>query len=126
MLYQFSDEWTAIARQIATELQLQHIKTDRVSCIVSRGSKARTTIARIHSLNKVLQHGMHEPPCYVIELLHEHFGPLSHEDKIKTIIHELLHIPAKFSGGFRHHRPYVNKQNVERCFRALNLGFLKQ
>jgi predicted metallopeptidase len=48
----------------------------------------------------------------------ENFDRLSGEDKIKTIMHELLHIPQGFGGGFRHHRPFVNRKNVETFFCA--------
>ena len=37
---------------------------------------------------------------------------MSEEDKIKTIIHELMHIPHTFGGGFKHHN-FVTEKNVE-------------
>ena len=56
---------------------------------------------------------------YVIELMSEKFDSQSHEDQVKTIIHELLHIPHNFGGGFRHHKPYVNKREVEAAYKKL-------
>ena len=42
---------------------------------------------------------------------------LSREEKIKTIIHELLHIPKNMGGGFRNHRPYVTRRHVNKVFK---------
>jgi predicted metallopeptidase len=36
-----------------------------------------------------------------------------------VLIHELLHIPTSFGGGFRHHRDWVDRQRVERVYRML-------
>jgi len=119
MRYVFSHSWTEKAREIAAALEYDHIPVDRISCVESKGTKTRRIIARIHTLGKVLQLGMQEKPFYVIELISEQFEKQSSQDKIKTIIHELLHIPHGFGGGFRHHRPYVNKKTVETAFQKL-------
>jgi predicted metallopeptidase len=42
---------------------------------------------------------------------------MSREDQDRTLIHELLHIPHGFKGGFRHHRNYVNAEIVETWYR---------
>jgi len=39
---------------------------------------------------------------------------MSSVEKEKTLIHELLHIPGGFSGGFRPHKGYVERQIVRR------------
>jgi predicted metallopeptidase len=44
---------------------------------------------------------------------------MSKEDKEKTLIHELLHIPGGFSGGFRPHKGYVERKIVEQLYRKL-------
>jgi len=50
---------------------------------------------------------------------------LSDIEKEKTVIHELLHIPNGFSGGFRPHRGYIDKKRVEKLHRLLlNRRFL--
>lgn len=116
MRYKFSQKWTNKAREIALTLEFNHIILPRLSCIKSSGTKTRRTIARIHSLSKSLQIGMHLTPCYVIELISEKFDKLSEEDKIKVIIHELMHIPHSFSGGFRHHKPFVTQDKVEQVY----------
>ena len=42
---------------------------------------------------------------------------MNSEEKIKVVIHELMHIPATFGGGFRHH-DHVCDRNVEQNYRA--------
>jgi predicted metallopeptidase len=119
MRYSFSPEWTEKAREIAKGLEFSHILLERVSCVESHGTKTKRVIARIHTLGKVLQLGMQQKPFYVIELISERFGKQSREDQVKTIIHELLHIPHGFGGGFRHHKPHVNRVTVEKAFQNL-------
>jgi len=119
MRYVFSRHWTEKAQEVAEALDFDHIVLERMACVESQGTKTKRVIARIHTLGKVLQLGMQEKPFYVIELITEHFNRQSKADQIKTIIHELLHIPHGFGGGFRHHKPYVNKRNVEVEFKKL-------
>ena len=117
MRYEVSAEWTEKARAIARQLGFLHIPAERVHCILSRGSKTRRTIARIHGLPKAIQLGAGLQPVYVIELILEKFGRQSGEEQVKTIIHELMHIPHNFGGGFRNHRQHVNHQQVEETYR---------
>ncbi len=119
MHYSFSISWTEKTKEIVKALEFGHICLERIACVESKGTKTRRVIARIHTLGKVMQLGMQEKPFYVIELITEHFGRQSPEDQTKTIIHELLHIPHGFGGGFRHHNPYVNKKTVEIEFKRL-------
>jgi len=56
-------------------------------------------------------------PAYVIEVIAERFDMLTREDQDRTIIHELLHIPHGFQGGFRHHKNYVNTEIVETWYK---------
>jgi predicted metallopeptidase len=44
---------------------------------------------------------------------------MSNEDKERTLIHELMHIPGGFSGGFRPHKGYVERKNVETVYKKL-------
>ncbi len=119
MQYCFSGHWTEKAREIAEKLDFDHIIAERIAVVKSRGSKTKRTIARIHGLGKVIQLGMQQKPFYVIELLSEKFDRQSSEEQLKTIIHELLHIPHNFGGGFRHHAPYVNSRAVELAYKEL-------
>ena len=54
---------------------------------------------------------------YALEFISERFDKLKTEDHIKVIIHELMHIPATFGGGFRHH-DHVCDRNIEKNYRA--------
>ena len=105
--------------QIVDDLELFHVVPQFVYCVRSRGSKAKRTIARIHGLGKIWQGVMNLPPSYTIEVVSEIFDRMSPEDREKTLIHELLHIPGGFSGGFRPHKGYVNRQTVETCYKRL-------
>lgn len=93
-------------------LRFDHIRPRSVYCVRSRGSRARRTIARIHGLGRIWQ-VVGLKPSYIIEVIAERFDNLSNEDQDRTLIHELLHIPHGFGGGFRPHKGYVNKELVE-------------
>jgi len=117
MRYETDIEIQSLANDIITKLNLKHVKTDKLLCIRSHGSKSRRTVARIHGLPKVMQVAMNNKAFYVIEIISENFDNLCHEDKIKTMIHEIMHIPKNFGGGFRGHRNFVNRKNVEKAFK---------
>ena len=98
-------------------LDLFHIVPQFVHCYRSTGSKSRRIIARIHGLGKIWQEALRRPPTYVIEVISERYDKLSEEGKEKTLIHELLHIPKGFSGGFRPHKGYISKKRVDELHR---------
>ena len=52
---------------------------------------------------------------YLIEVISERFDKMSEEDREKVIIHELMHIPKAFGGGFIHHN-VVNERNVKKVY----------
>ena len=105
--------------EIASNLDLFHIVPQFVFCVRSKGSKARRTIARIHGLGKIWQEVLNLPPSYTIEIISEIYDKMSKEEKEKTLIHELLHIPGGFSGGFRPHKCYVERKTVEQLYKRL-------
>jgi predicted metallopeptidase len=100
--------------EIIERLDLPHVVPNKVHCFRSRGSKSRRIIARIHGLGRIWQAALGHSPAYVIEVISERFDRLSQEDKEKTLIHELMHIPKGFSGGFRPHKGYVTRKQVEK------------
>ena len=106
-----------VMKDLVITLGFSHIEVDRVGCVRSRGSMAYRTIARCHGMPKILQLGMKTRPFYVIEVISEQFDKMDFENKIKTIIHELMHIPKNFGGGFRHH-DFVTKGNIEKMYKT--------
>ncbi len=98
-------------------LCFDHVPPESVYCVRSRGSKAARTIARIHGLSRIWQDAMETEPKYIIEIIAERFDVLSNENQERTLIHEVLHIPHGFKGGFRHHKDYVNAEIVETWYK---------
>jgi len=105
--------------EIVDNLGLFHVVPQFVYCYRSRGSESRGTVARIHGLGRIWQDALRRPPSYVIEVISERYDSLSQEDKEKTLIHELLHIPMGFSGGFRPHKGYISRKEVDRLYGKL-------
>jgi predicted metallopeptidase len=99
--------------EIAEALEFFHLVPQFVFCVRSQGSKSECTIARIHGLGKIWQDVLNLPSAYVIELISERYDGLSEAEKEKALIHELLHIPQGFSGGFRPHKGYIDRKTVE-------------
>jgi len=104
---------------LASDLNFFHVVPQFVFCVRSKGSKAKRTIARIHGLGKIWQGVLNLPPSYTIEVISEIYDKMSEEDKEKTLIHELMHIPGAFSGGFRPHKGYVERKHVEQLYKKL-------
>ena len=100
--------------RIISELGFNHIELSRIFCYRSVGSKSRRTVARIHSLEKLWQRALNISPGYLIEVISERYDRLSREEKEKVLIHELLHIPQGFAGGFRPHRRHITKRKIDR------------
>jgi len=113
-----------LADQLIQQLRFVHIARDRVICVRSVGSKSRGAIARVHSFPRVWQKGLGMKSHYAIEVISERFDDLKAAEREKVIIHELLHIPKSFGGGFRHHRDWVTKRRVDRLHAALVAGRL--
>ena len=111
MKYELAQDIQKIAEEISL-LFFPHVKIDRVKCFRSYGTSSKRTLARCHTIGKLLQKAMEVQAFYVLEFLSERFDKLTEEEKIKVIIHELMHIPNSFGGGFRHH-DYVCDRNVE-------------
>lgn len=104
---------------IIENLDLFHVVPQFVYCVRSRGSKSRRIVARIHGLGRIWQRTLCCPPSYIIEVVSERYDKMSEADKQKTLIHELLHIPRSFAGGFRPHRGNIHQRNVEKLYRRL-------
>ena len=110
MKYEYAPDIQKIVEELSVIL-FPHIKLDRVKCFRSFGTSSRGTIARCHALGKLMQLAIGINAVYALEFLSERFDKLDEKDQIKTIIHELMHIPKTFGGGFRQH-DYVCEKNV--------------
>ena len=69
-----------------------------------------------------MQLALSQKPHYVIEVLSERFDRLNQEDQTKVLIHEILHIPHSFGGGFRAHKPFVTRAKVQRMYNELMMA----
>lgn len=112
MKYIFAPDLQARMVAIVKALNMDHIDITRVKCFRSSGSSTKRTIARCHTVGKLMQKAMDMPAHYAIEFL-ERFERMSRAEQDKVIIHELMHIPKTFGGGFRQH-DYVCEDNVTR------------
>jgi len=103
-------------KEILRRLKMTHIDEARLICVRSKGSGSRRVIARCHGLSRIMQLALDKSPLYVIEVLSEKFDQLSKEDQTKVLIHEIMHIPQSFGGGFRAHKPFVTRAKVQRMY----------
>lgn len=108
MKYEYAPDLQAKAERIS-KLLFPHVKIERIKCFRSRGSSTRGTIARCHALGKLMQKAMGTDAFYALEFLSERFDKMPAEEQMKVIIHELMHIPKTFGGGFKHHDHVTNK-----------------
>ena len=104
------------ALDIVRTMEWGHIDFNHLGFLRSKGSTTRGTIARCHALGKAMQLAMGRPKgFYLIEVISERFDRLSKMEQTKTIIHELMHIPKTFGGGFIHHDK-VHERSVRIVF----------
>lgn len=102
---------------LIASLSLGYIEPSRVICYRSKGSKSRRIVARCYSLTKIWQDALKIPSYYIIEVISEHYDRLPEEERIKILIHELMHIPKCFGGGLRPHSGCVTRRAVEENYR---------
>ena len=114
--YELAEDIGIEIKEIIRKLGMSHIDESRVVCIRSRGSASRRTVARCHGLPRIMQLALDLKPHYVIEIIAEQFDKLGKAGQTKVLIHELMHIPHAFGGGFRSHRPYVTQRKVEKMY----------
>jgi len=114
MKYEPAEDLQEIARDISSFL-FPYINMNFVKCFRSYGTSSRRTIARCHGLSKIMQKTLNIKAFYALEFLTERFEKLDEEEKLKVIIHELMHIPKSFGGGFKQH-DVVNDRNVNKNY----------
>lgn len=108
---------------LVKHLDFKHIISENVHCIRSFDAKTRA-YARIWGMAKLFKEVAGIEPHYIIEVNARKFDKLSDREKIKTLIHELMHIPKTFSGALLSHRgPHhrINDREVEKIMRKFTL-----
>ncbi|BAN90447.1 putative metallopeptidase [Aeropyrum camini] len=116
--YERAPEVCRAVEVLVTALGLDYVDVSRVYCVRSRGSRSRA-YARIYGTPGAWAAALGYNPGYVIEVVSERFDPLPLEEKVKVVIHEILHIPRTFSGGLRAHGPLVNGRRVAVLYRRV-------
>lgn len=104
-----------------------HVNPSLIICFRSYGSSSRA-IARIWSLPRIWQIGLNLKPHYCIEVISERFDKLPLEEKQRTLIHELMHIPKTFSGALVPHRTRykrIDRRSVEKIFQIFRSDWHK-
>ena len=107
-----------LIKNVLRRVSFAYIDHSRVIGVRSFGATSRAR-ARIWSFPKIWQLALDTPAHYVVEVLSQHFDSLPVDDKIRVIIHELMHIPKNFSGALVPHRGLhkkINHKTVENLF----------
>jgi len=97
---------------------LGHVDQFRIICMRSTGSTANA-YARIWNLPRIWQKALDVKTYYIIEVISEHFDPLSEGEQDRVLIHELMHIPKTFSGALLPHECFgkkINRAAVEKVY----------
>ena len=117
----------ALAPEIKTdcglvkELKFDHVKTSQIHCIRSLRRKDPRICPHL-GMSRLFKEVAGLEPNYIIEVIAKRFDKLSEREKMKTLIHELMHIPKTFSGALLSHRgPHhaINDREVERILMSL-------
>jgi predicted metallopeptidase len=121
MKYAQAPEIKRTVRLLVKQLDFQHIKVNNIHCIRSFDAKTRA-YAMIWGMSRLFHEVAGLEPHYIIEVISQRFDKLNEREKIKTLIHELMHIPKTFSGALlahrgRYHR--INDWEVEKILRNI-------
>jgi len=115
MKYEYASDIQIMAEEISGIL-FPHVQINNIMCFRSYGTSTKRTIARCHALGKVMQKALGRPAFYALEFLAERYDELEEEERVKTIMHELMHIPKTFGGGFKHH-DFVTERNINKYYK---------
>ena len=121
MKYALAPEIKHQISELVVALKMEHVKIDQIYCIRSFDAKTRA-IARIWGMAKLFSEVAGIKPSYIIEVNAKRFDKQSEREKIKTLIHELMHIPKTFSGALLSHRgPHhaINDREVEKILKQM-------
>ena len=114
--YEKAQDLNETVADIISTLDMKHLDPDRILCMRSTGSKSKRIVARIHALQRIVAEAVESRIVYVIEFISENFDKLSREDQLKTVIHEMLHVPRTFGGGLLGHKRYVRSTRVNKFY----------
>jgi predicted metallopeptidase len=118
MRYEKAEDLKIRSQEVVNRMGWNHIDLNNVGFVRSFGSSSRGTIARCHAMGKAMQLALDRKGFYLLEFISERFDKMSKEDQTRVIIHELMHIPKTFGGGFIHHNK-VNDKTVEIAYQEL-------
>jgi predicted metallopeptidase len=121
MNYKIAPEIKRTIRLLIKQLSFSHIKLNRIHCIRSFDAKTRA-YARIWGMSRLFKEVAGLEPHYIIEVNARRFDKLNEREKIKTLIHELMHIPKTFSGALLNHRGRyhsINDKEVEKILKNI-------
>ncbi len=120
MNYKLAHEIKRTVVQLIKRLDMVHIDHSRIHCIRSFDAKTRA-YARIWGMSRLFKEVAGLEPHYIIEVISQKFDKLNEREKIKTLIHELMHIPKTFSGALLSHRGRyhrINDREVEKILKG--------
>jgi len=123
MKYKLAPEIKKQIKTLVKQLNFTHIKVNQIHCIRSYDAKTRA-YARIWGMSRLFKEVAGLQPHYIIEVNAKKYDKLSEREKIKTLIHELMHIPKTFSGALLSHRgPHhrINDREVEKIMKNMKL-----
>lgn len=119
MKYEKAPEIKMQVEALIEALEFTHIKPEFIHCIRSFDANTRA-YARIWGMAKLFKEVAGIDPHYIIEVNAKKFDKLPKREKMKTLIHELMHIPKTFSGALLSHRgPHhaINDREVEKILK---------
>lgn len=121
MQYKLAPEIKRTVRLLIKQLNFTYIKANYIHCIRSFDAKTRA-YARIWGMSRLFKEVAGLEPHYIIEVNAQRFDKLDRREKIKTLIHELMHIPKTFSGALLSHRGRyhsINDREVEKILKNI-------
>ncbi len=121
MKYSKAPEIKSQIVQLIKRLDMKYINSKNIHCIRSFDAKTRA-YARIWGMAKLFHEVAGIEPHYIIEVIAKRYDKLPEREKIKTLIHELMHIPRTFSGALLSHRGRyhrINDREVEKILKGL-------
>jgi predicted metallopeptidase len=121
MKYEVAPEIKKQICVLAKKINLNYLNVNNIHCIRSYDAKTRA-YARIWGMAKLFKEVAGLEPHYIIEVNAKKFDKLPEREKIKTLVHELMHIPKTFSGALLSHRSRyhrINDHEVEKILAGL-------